>query len=297
MLATKKAFVHKLLIAASPSASFATAKCNPKSEPFPGGFQAFTTGNFATWCKNANNGIPLTFLQLSNVVMSDYNAAYAFNQALFDEVAKKLPHGVDENFQLYESAGSMKQHLYLVGSRIQMGVNVQELFERGLLFPVYIASIHPDTFMFDPQSRIGKALKEEGQNVCTRTNYIRENRKDINANNDIIIEEIIKNKGNITAGLSVYINGNIIDVAQFKQTKLKNGKVRVTFQAMTWAKEHSLSGQATHCFEFDPNFPDEILYLVWGSGEGWLIADMTNGVRYVLTSDSIVSKLTSCFFT
>ncbi|KAF4331788.1 hypothetical protein FBEOM_14438 [Fusarium beomiforme] len=297
MLGTKKAFVHKLLIAASPSASFATAKCNPKAESFPGGFQAFTTRKFVPWCNSASNGNPFTFLQLSNIVMSDYNAAYAFNQDLFDEAVKKLPHGVNENFQLYDSAGSMKQHLYFVGSRIRAGADVQEVFERGLLFPVYIASIHPDTFMFYTDSPIGKALSKKGQSSCTRTNFIRENRKEINADNDIIIEEILKNNGKIPAGLSVYINGNIIDVAQFKKTKLENGKVRVTFQAITWTDEHSLSGQATHCFEFDPNFPDEIMYFVWGSGEGWLIADMTNGpissILWKAVADTIVPMYTS----
>ncbi|KAK9784952.1 hypothetical protein SCARD494_12361 [Seiridium cardinale] len=276
-MAMNKAFAHKLLIAAKPSASFASAKFNPVVEAFPGGFKAFLAQEFAIWRDSTNKGDSLTYHQISNIVMGDYNAAHTFNQDLFDEVAKKLPHGVEESYQLYDSDGSKNHHLYIVASRIRANVNLKELFESGLWFPVYVASIHPDTFIFYKGSLLGKDLKKEGLSSCARTEFVRKNRKNINAVHDSVVDAIIMNNGNIPTGLSVYINGNIIDAAQIKMTKLKKGKIRVSFQAITWGDEHSLSGQATHCFEFDPEFPDEMVYFVWGSGEGWAVADLTNG--------------------
>lgn len=273
MMSRIKCYAHKLSIPAVPSASFVNTKISPEIHHSP----EVIKWTQQQWASFGDGKEAPSYHEITNHFMGNWTAYSNYLHELFDLLSKEGSGVVGEHQQLFESRGGLAGHMYLVQSFIALGIDVTKLFKTGLWVPVYIASIHEDSFIFYKGSSLDQELSKTGLTPVGRCCYVQSNRTEINAIHDEIVADTIAN-GKLPSGLSAYINVNIIDIPQVTTTVLKDGTIQVTLQAVARSKEHSLSGQATHCFQVRPGSSEPLLYFVLGTGEGHFIADSMNGV-------------------
>ncbi|TGO64260.1 hypothetical protein BCON_0008g01090 [Botryotinia convoluta] len=214
------------------------------------GLSDFTSKYFAPF----NNGQSPSNRQLSDIFMNNANAAHNFSYGICDKVTKLL---TEAEPNAYEGKGGLERHFY----RPLAGNVLVESPSRGL-YP-------REVFCHCSGANRTRALD--------RTIIAADKKVALQQGHDAVINKIIAEQKAPTGQLSVYIGGNMVDLAQFGYRQFSDGRILVTVQAITLPGNHSLSGQATHCLQLNRANPEIVTYVVYGTGDGHWFADKPNG--------------------
>ncbi|KAF7958742.1 hypothetical protein EAE96_002275 [Botrytis aclada] len=143
---------------------------------------------------------------------------------------------------------------------------------------MYWSSIHPKVFILEKNSVIAQELTWLGLCALGRTIIAADEKVVLQQQgHDSVIIKIRAEQKAPTGQLSVYIGGNMVDLARFGYREFSDGKISVTVQAVTLLGTHSLSGQATPCLQLNRANPEIVTYVVYGTGDGHWFADKQNG--------------------
>ncbi|TEY86516.1 hypothetical protein BOTCAL_0007g00430 [Botryotinia calthae] len=271
---SKKIYHHTASLATNslgnkPRIYFSSNPSKPKCKE-ASGLSDFTSKYFAPF----NNGQSPSNHQLTDIFISNANAAHNFSYEICDK-ATKLLSKAEPN--VYEGKGGLEGHFYMRGQLLHFDVNLIEHFNSGLWLAMYWSSNHPEVYILKKDSVIAQELTGPGLCSLDRTIIAEDKKIALQQGHDAVINKIIAEQKAPTGQLCVYIGGNMVDLAQFGYREFSDGKILVTVQAIALPGNHSLKGQATHCFQLDRANPEIVTYVVYGTGDGHWFADKPNG--------------------
>ncbi|TGO41681.1 hypothetical protein BHYA_0018g00530 [Botrytis hyacinthi] len=271
---SKKIYHHTASLANNslgnkPRIYFSSNPYKPKCKEASGLYD-FASKYFASF----NNGQPPSNRQLSDIFISNANAAHNFSYGICDKVAKLLS---EAEPNAYEGKGGLEGHFYVRGQRLNFDVNLTQHLKSGLWLAMYWSSVHPEVYILEKDSVIAQELAEPGLCALDRTIIAADKKVALQQGHDAVINKIMAEQKVPSAQLSVYIGGNMVDLAQFGYREFSDGRILVTVQAITLPGNHSLSGQATHCLQLNRANPEIVTYVVYGTGDGHWLADKPNG--------------------
>ncbi|KAF7938057.1 hypothetical protein BELL_0236g00040 [Botrytis elliptica] len=262
---SKKIYHHTASLANNslgnkPRIYFSNNPYKPKCKEASGLYD-FSSKYFALF----NNGQSPSNRQLSDIFISNANAAHNFSYGICDKVAKLLS---EAEPNAYEGKRGLEDHFCVRGQLLHFDVNLTQHLKSGLWLAMYWSSVHPEVYILEKDSVIAQELTGPGLCALDRTIIAADKKVALQQGHDAKVP---------TAQLSVYIGGNMVDLAQFGYREFSDGRILVTVQAITLPGNHSLSGQATHCLQINRANPEIVTYVVYGTGDGHWLADKPNG--------------------